>query len=155
MRCLQVLVAVCVSVIGTSQAEEKKIPPIEELKKLVGLSPSSTQFQKFLTTYSFSKASKGTNSWVSSGVFLSAHNDRVQVGIRPPSENTNMSVYRGKLPGGLEAEDSTATIAKKLGAPKSIEGDPHAMKYGDLTIYTMEDKLFEIWMIPDKLENKR
>jgi|GEM_PF-1724198 len=137
---------------GAFADDDAKIPSLEILSSVVGASKSSTQFKSTLTKYDFSENPKRDNSWGSSfGVFFELRDNRIQVGLRPPSDATNMPTYPGELPKGLEVGDSIEEILKKLGKPKRTEHDPQAyyeMSFEGITVYTMRGTLFEIWLIP-------
>lgn len=130
-----------------------KIPSLELLSSLVGVSASSQEFKDVLRDYHFHENPKRDTSWGTGGVFFELRNGRVQVGMRPPSDATNMSVYPGELPRGLKAGDSINNILKKLGAPLSTAYEPDAyyeMNFAGITVYTMGGKLFEVWLIPSE-----
>ena len=155
-RLLIIAAAVWMCVFGAALATEEKakIPSLKLLSSLVGVSASSQEFKDVLRDYHFHKSSKSDNSWVSCGLFLvELRNGRVQVGMRPPSDATNMPVYSGELPKGLKAGDSIDEIQQKLGAPLSTTYDPgtyYEMNFAGITVYTMQGKLFEVWLIPPK-----
>lgn len=151
-RSLSITAAVWTCVFGVVHATEKetKIPPLSVLSSLVGVSPSSKEFKDALRDYEFGKNPKRDNSWGSSfGVFFELRNGRIQVGMRPPSDATNMPTYSGELPKGLKAGDSIDNIREKLGSPLGTAHDPAAyyeMRFEGITVYTMRGKLFEVWL---------
>ena len=134
-----------------------KIPSLKLLSSLVGLQATSKEFHEVLTAYDFSENPKRDDSWGSSfGVFFELRDKRIQVGMRPPSDATNMPTYPGKLPKGLIAGDSIEEIKRKLGEPQRTAHDPknyYEMSYDGISIYTMSGTLFEVWLVP-KTTNK-
>lgn len=156
---LTIAAAVWMCVFNTALATEEKakIPSLELLSSLVGVSASSQEFKDVLRNYHFHKNPKRDNSWGTGGVFLVAlRNGRVQIGMRPPSAAANTpAVYSGELPKGLKAGDSIDNILTKLGTPLRTTYDPSAyyeMNFAGITVYTMGGKLFEVWLIPSKTD---
>ncbi|MCI5129485.1 MAG: hypothetical protein D3915_02930 [Candidatus Electrothrix sp. AU1_5] len=137
-----------------------KIPSLELLSSLVGVSASSQEFKDVLKDYHFAENTKRDNerdkSWGTGGVFfVKLRSGRIQVGMRPPSDATNMPVYPGELPKRLKAGDSIDNILKKLGAPLSTAHDPDAyyvMNFAGITVITMGGKLFEVWLLPSETD---
>ena len=154
IRALAVSIAVLLRPAGVV-AEENRIPPLRVLENVAGTDADSPRFAEFLKAYSFGENPKRKNSWGSSfGVMIGITADRkVRVGIRPPSEGTNMPVYTGQLPNGLRARDSIAAIRKKLGKPVTTKHDPNdyfEMNFDRMTVFTMNDQLFEVWLTGDQ-----
>jgi hypothetical protein len=141
--------AFCVALADETQS---KIPSLNLLSTLVGLQATSEEFHEVLTAYDFSENPKRDDSWGSSfGIFLELRDKVIQIGMRPPSDATNMQTYPGKLPKGLIAGDSIEEIKRKLGEPQKTAHDPknyYEMSYDGITIYTMSGKLYEVWLVP-------
>lgn len=156
IRILTIAATLWTGAFSVALAEETppKIPSIELLLSVVGVHATSKEFHEVLAAYDFSENPKRDKSWGSSfGVFFELRDKRVQVGIRPPSDATNMPTYSGKLPRGLIAGDSIAEIKRKLGEPQRTANDPKnyfEMRFDGMTIYTMAGKLFEVWLVPKK-----
>jgi hypothetical protein len=144
----------CVFSEGLADEEKTKTPSLEVLSSIVGASASSKEFRGVLEKYGFRENPKRDNSWGASGVFFEVRDGRVQVGIRPPSDATNLPTFPGKLPKNLKAGDSINKIREKLGAPLGTAHDPGAyyeMRFDGITVYTMGGTLFEVWLIPTKI----
>ena len=126
------------------------MPSLAELESVVGLGKTSDAFKKVLAAYGFSENPKRKDSWGSSfGVFFEVSNEKVRVGIRPPSDATNMPVYQGALPRRLKSRDTVMRMLEKLGKPKQVTGEPkgyYEMTYAGLTVYAMNGELFEVWL---------
>ena len=152
--CSLLIFAFCTSTSVAQQAKQldkKPIPKVADLERVVGASADDEAFQKILKAYVFSENPKRERSWGSSfGVFFNANNDnKVIVGIRPPSGATNMPTYSGELPHKLKPEISIAEIENTLGRPKSTSGElkgQYIMMYEGLHVITLNGQLFEIWL---------
>ena len=154
LRILLITATLWTGAFSVALADDKplKIPSIELLSSVVGVHATAKELHQVLAAYDFSENPKREESWGSSfGVFFELDDKRIQVGIRPPSDATNMPTYPGKLPRGLIAGDSIPEIKRKLGEPLNTVHDPenyYEMRYDGMTIYTMDGKLYEIWLLP-------
>ena len=131
--------------------DSKPIPVIADLERVVGAGADDDVFQQMLKTYHFTENPKRERSWGSSfGVFFEVSKDnKVLVGIRPPTSAANMPTYAGELPHKLKPEVSVAEIGSKLGRPKSTSGElngQYIMIYEGLHVITLNGRLFEIWL---------
>lgn len=127
------------------------MPSLETLRTAVGWDKGSTAFAAFLKQHDFSENPKREDSWGSAfGVMIELRDHRwVMIGIRPLSSGTNLPTYGGLLPGGLQSGDSIEAIITKLGEPIKIIRDGNAMiemVFDGLTVVTLRDELFEIWL---------
>lgn len=144
----------CVCSMVLPAAAKPAVPTLELLTSFVGADPSSREFKKFLEDYEFSENPKRDNSWGSSfGVLLEVSEGRVNVGMRTPSQFSNVPTYCGTLPKGLKADDPIERIQVKLGKPLSVAHDPRAyyeMEFEGMTVCTLGGVLSEVWLRPTK-----
>jgi hypothetical protein len=152
--CPLLILVLCTTTTVAQEAKplnSKPIPKVADLERVVGAAADDDAFQQILKAYDFTENPKRERSWGSSfGVFFAVNKDnRVIVGIRPPSSATNMPTYAGELPQKLKPEISIAEIENKLGRPKLTSGElkgQYIMMYEGLHVITLNGQLFEIWL---------
>lgn len=159
--CLLIPFVLCATTIAQEERplNSKPIPKVADLERVAGAPADGDAFQQMLKAYNFTENPKRVRSWGSSfGVFFEVNKDnKVIVGIRPPSGATNMPTFAGELPQQLKPEVSIAEIELKLGRPKSTSGElngQYIMMYEGLHVITLNGRLFEIWVTAPFRKNR-
>ena len=127
-------------------------PELAELLALVGKKENHPPLVAFMENHKFWEKHQGGRAWESSyGITVALGQGTVRIGIRPPSDATRQTVYKGELPKGLSARDSDADIVKKLGKPQRSNDAPGVYRqliYDGMVVHTAGGELFDLWLIP-------
>lgn len=153
MKRLILMVGISATLGSSGFSAERVAPDLTELQALVGKKGNHPPLVAFLDNHGFWEEDPGQGKLWSSplGVLIQLDEDRVCVGLRPPSDANRGTVYGGALPKGLLAGESDATITKKLGEPLAancVPGIFSELIYDDLVVHTSGGSLVRVWLVP-------